>query len=145
MTDQLIEIDGKRYVSHKFRVLYEHTDAMGVAYYSNYFTYFEIGRVEYMRYFGYSYRDFEEDTGGALPVIEACAKYISFAKYDDELEIRTSVNLIGKIKIKFNYEIYRDTEKITEGFTIHPFVDESGKVKKPPEKLLKIINLEKVG
>lgn len=139
-----VEIDGEEYVSHGFRVLYEQTDAIGVVYYSNYLIYFEMGRVEYMRYFGYSYRDFEEDTGGAMPVIESYAEYKSFARYDDELNILTNAEIFNRVKVRFNYLIYRGEELLTKGYTIHPYVDSEGNVRRLPEKIVKIVEGENI-
>ena len=42
---------------HTIRVRYAETDAMGVVYYANYLTYFEVARVEYLRAAGIRYRD----------------------------------------------------------------------------------------
>ena len=41
------------------RVRYKETDQMGMVYYGNYFTFFEIGRVEYMRERGIAYKQME--------------------------------------------------------------------------------------
>ena len=54
----------------KIRVRYKDTDAMGIAYYANYFVWFEIGRTEWMRALGLPYRDLEK-SGLFLPVIKA--------------------------------------------------------------------------
>ena len=72
------------------RVRYAETDRMGVVYYSNYLVWFEIGRTEWLRETGWTYREMEAE-GLALPVIEAHCEYRLGARYDDDLEIRTTV------------------------------------------------------
>ena len=57
-------------MSSRVRVRYAETDQMGVVYYANYFVWFEVGRTDWLRESGWSYRDMEAD-GYSLPVIEA--------------------------------------------------------------------------
>ncbi|MBZ4656348.1 MAG: thioesterase superfamily protein, partial [Thermoanaerobacter sp.] len=52
------------------RARYGETDKMGIVYYSNYFNWFEIGRTEFFRSLGMSYRSLEEKNV-MLPVIDA--------------------------------------------------------------------------
>src|SRR5690606_41632205 len=72
----------------RLRVRYADTDAMGIAYYANYFVWFEVARTDLLRTLGWSYRAME-DAGTLLPVIAADCRYRRPARYDDELEIRT--------------------------------------------------------
>ena len=58
----------------RVRVRYAETDCMGVVYYANYFVWFEVGRTDWLRDTGWSYRDMEDD-GVQLPVIEAHCEY----------------------------------------------------------------------
>ena len=69
------------------RVRYAETDKMGVVYYANYLVWFEIGRTDWLRDTGWTYRAMEDD-GFALPVIEAHCEYRQGARYDDEMEIQ---------------------------------------------------------
>ena len=71
------------------RVRYAETDKMGVVYYANYFVWFEVGRADLLRSAGWTYREMGIE-GFALPVIEAHCQYRQSARYDDELEIRTT-------------------------------------------------------
>jgi acyl-CoA thioester hydrolase len=59
----------------RVRVRYAETDRMGVVYYANYFIWFEIGRTDWLRETGQSYREMEVDGvhRGALRVPKACA------------------------------------------------------------------------
>src|SRR4029077_12285686 len=73
------------------RVRYAETDKMGIVYYGNYFVYFEIGRVEYLRQRGLDYRRMELDDDSFTVVAEARCRYRRPARYDDPLRIRTRV------------------------------------------------------
>ena len=70
--------------SSRLRVRYAETDQMGVVYYANYLVWFEVGRTDWLRATGWTYRAMEQD-GVSLPVIEAHAEYRRAARYDDEL------------------------------------------------------------
>jgi acyl-CoA thioester hydrolase len=91
------------------RVRYADTDAMGVAYYANYFIWFEVARTDLLRSIGGNYRDMEAE-GVLLPVIEADCRYRRPARYDDELEIRTEGRLTSPVRLEFHYEVFVKTQ-----------------------------------
>ncbi|TDT63737.1 acyl-CoA thioesterase [Fonticella tunisiensis] len=102
---------------HKFRVRYPETDRMGIVYHSNYIIWFDIGRTEFLRSLGYTYRELEEQ-GIWLPIIQVGCKYKSPARYDDEITIHTYIEELGRVKVKFGYKIYRGDELLAEGFSL---------------------------
>ena len=75
------------------RVRYAETDKMGIVYYANYLVWFEVGRTDLLRGSGWSYREMEVE-GFSLPVIEAQCSYRQSARYDDDLDIRTTGTLL---------------------------------------------------
>lgn len=102
------------------RVRYAETDQMGVVYHANYFVWFEIGRVELLRALGHSYRDLEA-AGISLPVIHAECHYRRSARYDDELEVRTTGRLVSSLRVEFRYVLVRlaDGEVLATARTEH--------------------------
>ena len=118
-------------VQAQIRVLYGDTDAMGQAYYGNYLKWFEVGRAEWFRARGMSYREVES-RGVFLPVVEAHCSYRKPAFYDDILYIATSFEFAGPARLKFEYEITRDGDVLTTGYTVHVCVSKDRKVLKPP-------------
>lgn len=115
------------------RVRYAETDAMGVAYHSNYLTWFEIGRTEFCREKGFPYRDWEE-AGILLPAVEVGCRYKHPARYDDLLEVRTRLSALSPYSLAFSYRIVRqeDGRLLAEGQTKHGFCDRKGKLVKAP-------------
>lgn len=107
---------------------------MGVAYYANYLVWFEVGRTDLIRTLGGSYRQLEEE-GTILPVIEAQCEYRQPARYDDEIEIRTTGVVLSPIRIKFSYEVVRraDSVVIAAGHTVHAALDPAGKPRRLPD------------
>ena len=118
------------------RVRYAETDQMGVVYYANYLAWFEVGRTEWLRSLGWTYREMEAH-GSRLPVIEAHCEYRQSARYDDEIEIRTRGELLSPARIRFSYDVVRraDGALVAEGHTVHAATDESGRPKKLPERV----------
>ncbi|MDH3323502.1 MAG: acyl-CoA thioesterase [Flavobacteriaceae bacterium] len=121
----------------KLRVRYGETDQMGYVYYGNYAQYFEVGRVEWLRNLGVSYKSLEA-SGIMLPVLNLNVNYIKPAKYDDLLTIVTSLNKKPLVKIEFNFEIFNEQkELLTTGFTSLVFIDmKKNKPTKAPQPLL---------
>lgn len=106
------------------RTRYSETDQMSVIYHANYFSWFEIGRTDYFRKVGMTYKSLE-DQNILLPVIDVGCKYLVAAKYDDELIIRTRLTMLKGVKLQFEYEIIRkeDNQLLAQGYTKHGFVD----------------------
>lgn len=117
------------------RVRYADTDRMGVVYYGTYPMYFEIGRSEYMRARGYTYRELEE-TGYHLVVVEMEVKYHNSAIYDDLVIVKTGISELKSRGLTFHYEIYRDGNMIVEGKTKHICVNANKKPVLLPPHLL---------
>ncbi len=117
------------------RVRYAETDKMGIVYYANYLVWFEIGRTEFCRARGFSYRDMEEMDDAFLVVAEGYCRYKAPAYYDDELVIRTHITELRKRSLRFGYEIVRvlDGQIIAEGETGHVVTAGSGRVRSFPE------------
>jgi len=118
------------------RVRYAETDKMGVAYYANYFVWFEVGRCELLRTLGGSYNQLEE-TGLLLPVIEARCTYRAPARYDDALNIETTGSLKSRARVEFTYEVRRqaDNELLASGITVHAATDPRGRPQRVPPTL----------
>ncbi|MDP2088963.1 MAG: thioesterase family protein [Flavobacteriaceae bacterium] len=125
----------------QFRVRYSETDQMGYVYYGNYATYFEVGRVEWLRNLGISYKSMEEN-GMILPVINLQINYLKPAKYDDLLTLKTTLTKKPGARIEFTYELFNEMEELlVTGSTSLVFVDiAKNKPTKAPQLLLKKIN-----
>lgn len=124
----------------KIRVRYGEVDQMGYVYYGNYALYYEVARVETLRYLGVTYKEIEE-TGILMPVLESRSKFIEPASYDENLKIVTTIREKPRARIKFDYEIYNQKNNlIHEGETVLVFVDKvTKKPCRPPETLHKVL------
>ena len=120
----------------RVRVRYAETDRMGVVYYANYFVWFEVGRTDWLRQTGWTYREMERD-GISLPVIEAQCEYRQPARYDDEIEIATNGTLMTPVRVRFDYELSRagHDASIAAGHTVHAAVDAEGRACRLPARV----------
>lgn len=122
-----------------YRVLYAHTDMMGVIYYAKYFEYFEAGRNDLLRNLNYPYILLEQK-GYALPVIEAHCKFLVSGKYDQLLRIVTMMKEKPSVRLKLEYEIFNENTLLVAGYTIHSFVNiKTLRPVKPPEEFMQLI------
>lgn len=119
-------------------VRYAETDMMGVVYHGSYLPWFEVGRTTLLKEIGLRYRDLESQ-GYMLPVLEVSAKYLRPARYDDVLTIVTTLRERPILRIKLDYEVYRDDVLLATGQTVHAFIDKSGKPVRPPEKAVAVL------
>ncbi len=120
----------------RVRVRYAETDQMGVVYYANYFVWFEVGRTDLLRESGWNYREMETE-GFGLPVIEAHCTYRQSAKYDDEIEVRTTGEMLSPVRVKFSYEVVRaaDAATLATGTTVHATLDRQGRPCRLPARV----------
>lgn len=125
----------------QIRVRYSETDQMGVVYHGSYVPYFEIGRVEWLRNQGISYKALEE-SGVALPIVSMHINYKKPARYDDLLTVITRLRQYKGVKIEFDCEIRSESDELlTTAHFILVFVDvKTGRPIVPPAEVLAIID-----
>jgi len=124
----------------EIRVRYSETDQMGVVYHGSYVPYFEIGRVEWLRNKGISYKTLEE-SGIALPIVSMTLNYKKPARYDDLLTVKTKFKNYSSVKIEFDCELWSEKmELLTTAHFILVFVNtKTGKPIIPPKYIIDIM------
>jgi acyl-CoA thioester hydrolase len=124
----------------RIRVRYAETDQMGVVYHANHFIWFEVGRVELLRQFGFSYKDMEREDGCFIAVVDAQCRYEAPVHYDDEVIVRTCLKHVREKVIRFGYELRRAEtgELLAEGETTHIVADSKMKPRPLPEKYMQV-------
>ena len=125
----------------QIRVRYSETVQMGVVYHGNYIPYFEIGRVEWLRNKGVSYKSLEE-SGIALPIVSMTLNYKKPARYDDLLTVKTKFKKYSSVKIEFDCEIWSENlELLTTAHFVLVFVNmKTGRPMVPPAYILEVMN-----
>ena len=122
------------------RVRYSETDQMGVVYHGNYIPYFEIGRVEWLRNKGVSYKSMEE-SGIGLPIVNMNITYKKSAVYDELLTVHTVFKSQTSVKLEFDCAIYNESnELLTTAQFMLVFVSlKTGRPTAPPKYILELL------
>ena len=130
-----------RWITTEIRVRYAETDQMGVAYYSNFLVWFEVGRSKVCREQGFSYAEMEANAQAYLAVAEVHCRYHTPARYDEVLQIRTTIESLRKRVVNFRYEIIKKNSSVlvATGSTTHIVLDRNGRPKTIPEKYASLL------
>ena len=107
----------------KIRIRYGETDQMGVVHHGKYANYLEMGRIEWLRELGTSYKKMEEE-GIILPVVSLKIDFKKSAYFDDVITVKTKLVKIPTVRIEFYYEIYNQNhELLVTANTVLAFVN----------------------
>ena len=116
------------------------TDAMGIVFHGNYFTYLEVGRVDYLRNLDLCegvrpIRDFEN------VVVSAHMDFKSPAHLDDQLIIDVRTKEIRRSAFIFDFRIRqkRNNKLVGIGNTVHCALDDQFKPIAVPDSFRKTI------
>ena len=125
----------------RVRVRYAETDQMGVVYYANYLVWMEIGRVELVRAIGVNYKELEQTEGLFLAVVDSHCRYLSPARYDQEVEVETSLVHASPRTIDFGYQFRTldPAHAIARGTTRHVWLNREMRVSRLPQQYLSIL------
>jgi len=112
---------------------------MGVVYYANYLVWFEVARADLLRSLGWTYREMEA-TGVFLPVIDAHCEYRRPARYDDEIEVRTTGAVVSPVRMTFDYRITikGQAEIAAVGRTVHAATGADGRPCRLPARIREV-------
>ena len=92
------------------RVYYEDTDAGGVVYYANYLKFMERARSELLRHLGFEQDRLQQEQGILFAVHSASIRYKKPARFNDELNVVTSIPALGKASLTFLQKVYNNDQ-----------------------------------
>ena len=133
-----------QYISDEIqiRIRYGETDQMGIVYHGNYPLYLEMGRIEWLRKLGISYKKMEE-SGIILPVISLSLNFKKSAYYDDVINVKTQLKKTPTARIEFEYKITNEQGDIlTTAETTLVFIDmKTNRPIRAPQYILDLIDV----
>jgi len=111
------------------KVRFVETDMMGVVHHSNYFRWFEMGRVEYLRQAGILLAELMAD-GIVFPITHVDCQYKAPAKFDDYIRIEATLAEMSPVKMVFTYKVIKEVDDVllATGCTQSLFTDHNGKI-----------------
>ncbi len=131
--------------THELRVRFGETDLMGIVHHASYLTYFEAGRVEWLRRRGVTYAAWA-DRGMHLPVVEVGIRYRAPARFDELITIETRLTELRSVSLRFDYRLLRpstsgDAEPmlLVEGFTKLASIDDAHTLRRFTDDVLAIL------
>lgn len=132
-------MSGDNFHKTEIRVRYKDTDRMGVVYYGNYLTFFEVARTDFMRHLGFPYSAVEAE-GYNLVVIEANARYHANVGYDSVVTVMSKISQVKRARVRFDYKVFDENNSLlVTGYTVHACTNSSQKPARLPPKLIKAI------
>jgi acyl-CoA thioester hydrolase len=123
-----------------YRIRYSDTDQMGVVYYGNYPRFYEIGRSEMIRDFGYTYKELE-DSGVFMPVAAINCKYHKPLYYDEIITIKTTIKEMPQARMVFHHTIFNTNMELvhTAEATLVFLSKETNRPVRVPEDMLSVL------
>jgi acyl-CoA thioester hydrolase len=114
----------RRFV-HRLRVRYNECDSQGIVFNANYFAYFDVALTEFFREALGSYQQLLS-YGSDLVVLEASARFLASAGFDDVLALEVVPVRLGRSSMICEIAIARDEGVLVQGRMVHVFVDPAG-------------------
>src|SRR5260370_20271043 len=129
------------------RVRFAETDLMGIVHHASYLAYMEVARIEWLRRGGVTYAAWAEQ-GIHLPVVDLAIKYRAPARFDDEIDVETTLSEVRAATLRFDYRIVRITDGTlcADGTTRLACIDGSLSLKRLSEELVQALGTpERIG
>ena len=117
--------------THRLRVRFCETDAMGVVHHASYLAYLEETRVEYLRALGRPYDRLRAE-GVEFPVVEAALQYRRPLRFDDVVDVAVMVASAGGATFQMSYLVSSAGVTSASGVTVHGVVDGQGRPTRVP-------------
>ncbi|MGA2141054.1 MAG: acyl-CoA thioesterase [Brevinematales bacterium] len=109
------------------RVQFDEVDSLRIVWHGRYVSYFEHGRNDWGRKFGFTYQKMAEN-GFAMPVVKMGIDYFSPLLYDELFGIKTMAHWTEASKMNMSYEIYSENGTLSvKGYTVQLYTDFSGR------------------
>ena len=124
--------------THRLRVRFCETDAMGVVHHASYFAYLEETRVEYLRALGRPYDRLRAE-GIEFPVVEAAMRYRRPLRFDDIVDVRVRVASAGGATFQMSYLLHSAGVESATAATVHGVVDGQGRPTRVPHWLRELV------
>ena len=121
------------------RVYYEDTDMAGIVYYANYLRYIERARSDWVREIGIDQNAMRED-GQVFAVRRVEADYLSSARFDEELQVETTVQQVTGARLVMEQVVKRGEERLFEAVVTIVCVTETGQPARLPANIRRLIH-----
>ena len=122
------------------RVYYEDTDMAGIVYYANYLKYIERARSDWVREMGIDQNAMREEEGVVFAVRRVEADYHQPARFDDVLEVRTTVASVTGARLVMDQDMYRGEDLLFSAQVTIVCINEAGQPARLPANIRLILH-----
>ena len=102
-------MSGAPFIVHEY-VRWGDVDIVGIIRYDAYLRFFEFAESELLRAVGLLYHDMVARYGVTLPRKVMHAEFITPARLDERMQIRTYVSAVGRTSLTLNFDMFADDE-----------------------------------
>ena len=124
--------------THRLRVRFCETDAMGVVHHASYLAYLEEARVEYLRALGRPYDRLRAE-GTEFPVVEAALRYRRPLRFDDPVDVAVMIAAASGATFQMSYLVGCAGETIVTAVTVHGVLDARGRPTRVPTRVRDLV------
>jgi acyl-CoA thioester hydrolase len=125
--------------THRVRVRFAETDAMGIVHHSRYLPYLEEARVAYLRAIGHPYTENQAE-GIDYAVLEQWIQYVEPLRFDDEVDVHLVVVNASRTTFEIAYLLTVGGGVRSVGVTVHGAVTSAGRPTRLPQWLRDLEN-----
>jgi acyl-CoA thioester hydrolase len=138
-------LDPARYpFTHRVRVRFAETDAMGIVHHGRYLPYLEEARVAYLRHLGHPYTELRAE-GVDYAVLEAYVRYLQPLHFDDEVDVHLVLGRASRATFQLGYLLTVGEEPRATAVTVHGCVDRQGRPTRLPHWLSELARTARPG
>jgi acyl-CoA thioester hydrolase len=125
-------LDANEYpFTHRIRVRFAETDAMGIVHHSRYLPYLEETRVAYLRHLGHPYAEMRAE-GVDYAVLECFVQYRQPLRFDDEVDVHLRLATVTRTSFQMTYLLTVDGVVMATAVTVHGCVTVAGRPTRLP-------------
>jgi acyl-CoA thioester hydrolase len=121
--------------THPLRVYYEDTDLAGIVYYANYLRFIERARTEWVRSLGIDQARLKAEQGIVFAARRVEADYLSPARFDDVIEVRTALRAVTGARIVMGQDIWRGEVRLFASVVTLVALHETGRAARLPDPI----------
>ena len=89
-----------------FRIRYYETDAQGIVFNANYLAFFDVAITEYLRDLPFDWEGQKAKSNTEFHVVRALVEYAAPVRYDEEIEIGTKVEKLGRSSATYKFAVF---------------------------------------
>jgi acyl-CoA thioester hydrolase len=117
--------------THRIRVRFAETDAMGMVHHSRYLPYLEETRVAYLRHLGHPYAEMRAE-GVDYAVLECFVQYRQPLRFDDEVDVHLHLASATRTSFQMAYLLTVAAKVSATAVTVHGCVTAAGRPTRLP-------------